>query len=257
MKLMKPLIVLDIETTGTWVDKDKITEIALIKVLPDGTQTNYLKRFNPGMPIPKAVTELTGISDSDVKDAPRFRDAAKEILDFIGDAGFAGYNLERFDLPVIEREMNEAGLRFSWDGREVYDAQKVYHVNEKRDLTAAYRFYCGKEIQNAHSAMGDVEATLAILEAQSEKYGNGTVESLGVFKYERPRDFFDEQRRFRWWNGELYPVFGKYAKKMSIRQLASHDKGYLYWILDNVDLSNEARSMLAGALEGRFPQNEA
>jgi len=254
MKLSKPLVVLDLETTGTWVDRDKIIEIAMIKRSPDGADVAYDKRVNPGVPIPQAVTELTGISDEDVKDAPKFKDVAAEVLTFLEGCDIAGFNVDRFDLPLLQREIYDAGLNFNWEGAKVYDAQKVFHLNEKRDLTAAYDFYCLKSLANAHSALADSQATLEILEAQVAKYGEGEegLKSLDKFDYRQTAEFLDDERKFRWWDGKAYMMFGKYAKKYSLQEVARMDPGYLQWIL-SAKFSEEVKTIVANALEGRFP----
>jgi DNA polymerase III subunit epsilon len=258
MNLSKPLVVLDLETTGMWLEKDKIIEIAMIRVSPSGERTVYHKRVNPGMPIPPVVTELTGISDADVKDAPPFKVIAKEVLEFIGSSDVGGFNVDRFDLPLLERELREAGHTFQARAHAVYDAQKVFHLNEKRDLTAAYAFYCGKKLDGAHSALVDTEATLAVLEGQIAKYGEGdsNVETLARFNYVERQEFFDSDKRFRWWNGELYMMFGKYAKKESLREIARKDPHYLEWMLSK-DFSEDVKTLVEGALKGQFPKQEA
>jgi len=258
MKLSNTLITLDLETTGTWVDKDKIIEIALIKSSPDGEETHYDKRVNPQMPIPPVVTELTGISNEDVADAPLFHTLASEILEFIGEADLAGFNLERFDLPLLERELREAGHRFDWRLRKVYDAQKVFHINQKRDLTAAYQFYCDKNLENAHSALTDTQATLAIIKAQVAQYGEGSdaLESLGQFEYHKTSEFYDDERKFRWWNGKLYMMFGKYARKYSLQDVCKRDPKYLEWIL-STNFSDDIKTLVRNALNKNFPIQES
>ena len=257
MQLTNPLVVLDLETTGTWVDRDKIIEIALIKVNLDGSKEKYEKRVNPLMSIPKEVCELTGITNEDVHDCPPFKELAKEVIEFIGDSDLAGFNLIRFDLPLLERECNEAGLEFKWQNAKVYDAQKVYHFKEKRDLTAAYRFYCDKDLTNAHSAMADTEATLAILEAQVDKYvgENDNVDSLLEFQYKPTAEFYDDERKFRWWNKKLYIMFGKYGGKYSLQELVKKDRGYLEWILSS-NFSEKVKDLIENALIGKFPVHE-
>jgi len=172
IKLRRPIVIFDLETTGTWVEKDKIVEIGMIKLLPDGGREKYLKRINPGIPIPANVTRIIGIKDSDVKDEPYFKDVAREIPEFIGDSDLGGFNIQRFDLPILERELLKAGVSFHWRCRDIYDAQKIYHLHEKRDLMAAYKLYCNRELRAAHSALGDAEATTEILAAQVKKYGS-------------------------------------------------------------------------------------
>jgi DNA polymerase-3 subunit epsilon len=257
MKLTKPIIILDLETTGTWVEKDRIIEIAMIRLSPAGEKENYLKRVNPLMPIPAVVTKLTGISNEDVKDAPQFKTLAREIVDFLGDADIGGFNVEKFDMPLLERELIDAGVPFSFAGRTVFDAQKVFHLNEKRDLTSAYALYCGKPLPGAHSALADTEATLEVLEAQVKRYGAG-VEDIAVlsqFNYREQTEFFDAERKFRWWNGELYMMFGKYARKESLRDVVKKDAGYLEWMMSR-DFSPEVKELVASALRGQLPKQE-
>ena len=254
MKIARPLVMLDLETTGTWVEKDRIVEIALVKLLPGDSREKFESRVNPGMPIPPRVSEITGITDADVKEAPPFKAIAQKVLEFIGDADLGGFNVERFDLVILERELFAAGLKFEWRTRVIYDAQKIYHIHEKRDLKAAYQFYCGKELVNGHTAMGDTEATLEILVAQVHKYGKAEqgIESLRDFDYERIDDFYDPEKKFRWWNGELYPVFGKYARKTSLKEIAKQDASYLQWLL-TTDFGEAAKKLITNALSGRFP----
>lgn len=255
MKLEKSLVVLDLETTGIWIEKDKIIEIAMVRLLPDGTKTVYETYVNPGMPIPPEVTQVTGIGDSHVKDAPRFRDIAPAVFRFLEDADLGGFNVERFDLPLLEREFTECGIKFDWSKRSIYDAQKIYHLHEKRDLSAAYAFYCQKELKDAHSALADTQATLDVLAAQVQKYGAGkdTIDALRAFNYRKPTEFFDADRKLRWWNGELYMMFGKYARKASLQEIAKTDRPYLEWILKQ-DFSDEVKDIIEQALEGHFPQ---
>ena len=254
MKISRPLVVLDLETTGTWVEKDRIVEIAMVKLLPDGSRQEFESRVNPGMPIPPRVSEITGIHDEDVKEAPRFKEIAPKVLEFLGEADLAGFNVERFDLVILEREFFAAGIKFEWRSRAIYDAQRIYHRYEKRDLKAAYQFYCSKDLINGHTAMGDTEATLEILKAQMEQYGDPSqgIESLRDVEFERLDDYFDQEKRFRWWNGELYPVFGKYARKHSLKEIVQKDTAYLRWLLTS-DFKEDVKSLIRGALEGRFP----
>lgn len=255
MKLNRPLIIFDLETTGTWVSKDKIVEIGMIKLLPDGTKQEYIKRVNPGIPIPANVSRIIDITDEDVKNAPAFKAIAGKVLEFIGNADLAGFNIQRFDLPVLEREMLEANLSFHWQDRDIYDAQKIYHIHEKRDLVAAYQLYCAKELHNAHTALGDAEATMEILDAQIKRYGKEEqgIESLKDFEYESNSDYFDKERKFSWWNGQLYPTFGKYNRKKHIKDILKDDPHYLEWII-SADFSVEVKEMLAKVLNGSFPE---
>ncbi|NTV29178.1 MAG: 3'-5' exonuclease [Candidatus Omnitrophica bacterium] len=255
MKLSKTLVILDLETTGTWIEKDRIIEIGMIAVSPTGERKDFLRRINPQMPIPPAVSKLTGITNADVQNAPVFKTVAREVADFIGDADIGGFNVEKFDIPLLERELREAQVQFGFAGRAVYDAQKVFHLNEKRDLTAAYAFYCGKPLPGAHSALADSEAALEVLIAQVDRYGAGedSIDVVGRFNYRELTEFYDSERKFRWWNGELYMMFGKYARKESLREVVKKDPAYLEWMLSR-DFSDEVKELITGALKGRFPQ---
>ena len=255
MKLKKELVVLDIESTGVWIEKDRIIEIALLKYFPDGSKEKLHTKVKPGIPIPKVVSELTGITEDDVKDAPRFNEVSEKIFSFIGDADLGGFNLERFDLPLLKRELQDVGLRFDWEERKVYDAQKVYHLNEKRDLSTAFQFYCGQELKGAHSALADSEATYSILEKQVEKYGEGRddIGALDQYEYESLFDYYDKERKFCWWGGKLYSMFGKYARKIPLEDIVKSDPGYLKWILTK-DFSDGVKLVVRDALNGHIPK---
>ncbi len=254
MKITNALIVLDIESTGVWVEKDKIIEIALIKYSPAGAKETFYKRTNPSIFIPAIVTKLTGISNEDVKEAPYFKEIAPALFRFIGSADMGGFNIERFDLPLLEREFADAGIVFEWKERKIYDAQKVFHLNEKRDLASAFQFYCGKELIGAHSAMADTEAVCEILEKQVSQYGEGQdhISVLDKFEYIAISDFYDAERKFCWWNGKLYPTFGKYRRSLPLDEIVKRDAGYLKWLLKS-DFGEEVKALIQAALNGEFP----
>lgn len=257
MKVTNHLICLDIESTGVWVEKDKIIEIALVRFSPDQKKESFYSRVNPGIPIPEAVVRLTGISDQAVKAAPAFSEIAKAVYDFIGAADFGGFNLERFDLPLLTREFLETGIVFDWKKRKVYDAQKVFHLNEKRDLSAAYKFYCDKDLVGAHSALADSEAVLDILEKQVERYGEGQedLSALDKFEYSSHSDAYDTERKFCWWNGKLFLMFGKHARSIPLEELVKSDPNYLRWIL-KADFSDSVKKIISDALKGIIPKKE-
>lgn len=256
MKLTKPLVVLDLETTGIWIEKDRIIEIGMVKMNPDGKQDLYSTKVNPCMPIPAIVTELTGIKDADVKDAPAFGSIASKVLVFLEGADIGGFNVERFDLPLLAREFADAGIKFDYANRAVYDAQKIYHLHERRDLSAAFAFYCHQELKDAHSATADAQATLAILQEQLKVYAapREDIEVLKDFNYKQSSEYFDNERKFRWWNGDLYMTFGKYAKKEPLKTIAKRDPQYLEWVLDK-DFSDDVKNMIQGVLNGQHPEH--
>ncbi|MBD5270054.1 MAG: 3'-5' exonuclease [Bacteroides sp.] len=170
LNLERPIIFFDLETTGTNITHDRIVELSYVKVFPDGTEEKKSRRINPGMPIPPASTAVHHITDEDVKDCPSFSQISKSLLAIFDDCDIAGYNSNRFDVPLLMEEFNRVGLNFDVTGRRFIDVQNIFHKMEQRTLVAAYRFYCGKELENAHSALADTEATYEVLLGQLNKY---------------------------------------------------------------------------------------
>lgn len=172
LNLKRPLAFFDLETTGVNVSADRIVEISILKVFPDGSEAVKTLKLNPGIPIPLESSLFHGIYDEDVQHAPTFKDVAVEIADFIGDADLAGYNSNKFDIPVLMEEFIRAEVDFSLEGRHFIDVQNIFHQMEQRTLKAAYRFYCDRNLDNAHSAEDDVRATYAVLKSQLDRYQN-------------------------------------------------------------------------------------
>ncbi|MES2881798.1 MAG: 3'-5' exonuclease [Bacteroidota bacterium] len=180
LQLKKPLAIIDIEATGSNVTTDRIVEIAVIKLLPDGGKSVKRKIINPQIPIPAAITEIHGITDDMVKDAPVFKKAAHEIKQWLDGCDLACYNAYRLDIPMLVEEFLRADVEFEMKSRKVVDVQKIFHQMEQRTLSAAYKFYCNKSLDGAHSAEVDATATAEILQAQIVRYpelGN-TLESI-------------------------------------------------------------------------------
>lgn len=187
LNLKNPLVFFDLEATGTHVTHDRIVEIAMIKVMPQGEQLTYEKRLNPEIPIPTEASLVHGIYDQDVQDAPTFKMIAKELVSFLQGCDLAGFNVLRFDIPMLAESFLRAEMEFKMEHRKVVDAQRIFHLMEKRNLTAAYQFYCQKELTGAHGAMADTAATLAVLEAQIARYADQKVvdnhgQPLGVIQ---------------------------------------------------------------------------
>ncbi len=172
LELSKPLALIDLETTGVNIASDRIVEISILKVLPTGHKITYTKRVNPGIPIPAESTAVHHITNADVANEKTFSELAYEILYFIDDADLAGYNSNKFDIPLMVEEFLRCGINFEIRSRKLIDVQNIFHKMEQRTLAAAYKFYCNKEIENAHSAEADINATYEVLEAQLEKYGD-------------------------------------------------------------------------------------
>jgi DNA polymerase III subunit epsilon len=180
LNLKNPLAFFDLETTGTRISHDRIVEIAILKVMPNGERLEFVKRINPEQPIPLEVSLIHGIYDDDVKNAPSFKMIAKELVKFLNGCDLAGFNILRFDIPMLIESFLRVEIDFKIAHRKVVDAQRIFHLMEKRNLKAAYEFYCHKELIGAHSAMVDTEATLAVLEAQVARYANQPViDNLG------------------------------------------------------------------------------
>ncbi|MFY0605321.1 MAG: 3'-5' exonuclease [Cyclobacteriaceae bacterium] len=178
LKLKNPLVVFDLETTGTNISTDRIVEMALIKIMPDGTMEEKDRRINPTIPIPVETSLIHGIYDEDVKDSPTFKQVAKSLAQWLEGCDLAGFNILKFDVPMLVEEFLRADVDFEVEQRKLVDAQKIFHLMEKRNLSAAYKFYCNETLVNAHSALADTKATYEVLKAQVEKYENETVTDL-------------------------------------------------------------------------------
>jgi DNA polymerase-3 subunit epsilon len=230
LQLSRPIAFIDLETTGVNVSLDRIVEIAVVKIMADGTKQVKRKLINPLMPIPSGSTEVHGISDEMVKDAPSFKLAANEIKQFMENCDIAGYNSNRFDIPMLIEEFLRAGIEFSVDGRKLLDVQKVFHLMEQRTLGAAYKFYCNKVLEGAHSAEVDATATWEVLEAQVERYPviGDTVES--IVKFTGEDDIVDFARRFVKEKGMEVFNFGKHKGK-PVTQVLKEEPQYYDWMM--------------------------
>lgn len=196
LQLTKPLAFIDIEATGSNVSIDRIVEIAIIKHLPDGNRTIKRKLLNPQIPIPQVVCDIHGITDEMVKDAPTFKQAAQEIKQFLDGCDLSCYNAYRLDIPLLMEEFIRSGVDFDMRSRKLVDVQKIFHQMEQRTLSAAYRFYCNKALENAHSAEADATATAEILHAQLSKYPQLGTTVDSVLKAIGEDNLIDFARRF-------------------------------------------------------------
>ena len=249
LQLSRPLAFFDLETTGVTLGLDRIIEISVLKLFPDGTREILTKRINPGIPIPAKITELTGIKDADVAGQPDFAAAAKEIYAFLQGCDLAGYNSNKFDVPFLVEEFYLAGIEFSVDGLKLVDVQNIFHKMEPRTLSAAYKFYCGKPLENAHSAEADITATADILEAQLARYTElgKDVDSLHEFTNLHKtvdlagRMVFDDQKR---------PVFnfGKHKGK-SVAEVFNAEPSYYDWLMKG-DFARESKAAFKRIWEG-------
>lgn len=234
LNLSRPLAFFDVETTGLNIASDRIVEISILKIFaPDGARKeSKTLLINPTIPIPKEVTKIHGISDVDVADAPTFKDCAKELADFFGDADLSGYNCNYFDIPLLMEEFLRAGIDFDMKDRKMVDVQGIFHKKEERTLSAAYKFYCGKSLENAHSAEADITATYEILEAQLEKYPDlkNDVPSLHAFTSRSRR--VDFAGRFVYGEkGNVVFAFGKHTGK-SAEDVFRTEPSYYNWMMN-------------------------
>lgn len=243
LNITKPLAFFDLESTGINIVTDRIVEIAIIKINPDGTEEVLTEKVNPTVPIPKEVSEIHGIYDEDVKDCPTFKQRAKEYDNFLKGCDLAGFNLIRYDVPLLVEEFLRAEVDFSIENRSIVDAQRIFHMMEPRNLSAAYKFYCNQELENAHSAEADTRATLEVLLSQVEKYQGVKIKSSSGELVEPIKNdvkalhqlttssFADLTGRLAYnKKGEEIFNFGKYRNQRVIDVFKS-DPSYYDWIM--------------------------
>ena len=259
LNLTKPLVVFDLETTGLDLVKDRIIQLSLIKVYPDGHEERKNIFINPGQPIPPEVSELTGISDDDVKDAPTFKEVANELSDLFKGSDIAGFNSNHFDVPLLAEEFLRAGIDFDFSKCRLIDVQTIFHKMERRNLAAAYQFYCGRKMEEdfeAHRADQDTEATYRVLQGQLDKYNPETAEEPEralpndmqiLAEFSKVNDNVDFAGRIVWkdqkdekgktlFGEDGKPLrqevfnFGKY-KGWAVSEVLHRDPGYFSWML--------------------------
>ncbi len=230
IQLKKPLAFIDLETTGVNPGIDRIVEIAILKILPDDTKTVKRKLLNPGIPIPSAVSNIHGITDEMIKDAPHFKQVAQELKQFLDACDLAGYNSNRFDIPVLMEEFLRAGVDFDMKNRKLLDVQTIYHKMEPRTLGAAFKFYCNQHLDNAHSAEADATATYEIFKAQLEKYPEMGTSVESVLKFIGEDQLVDFARRFVLENGVEVFNFGKFKGRVVADVLKSEPQ-YYDWMM--------------------------
>jgi len=256
-RLDKPLVVFDIEATGTNVRTDRIVELATIRLEPSGESSRRVWRINPQRPIPPEATEIHGITDPDVAACPTFLQKAAEIAAVFDNADLAGYNAIRFDIPMLAEEFSRAHFPFVVDGRRLLDAQRIFHRKMPRDLTAALSYYCGELHLEAHGATADAEATLRVLQAQFERYPDlpRDMNSLDAYCSPRNPDWADRTGRLRWQDGDIVLNFGK-RQGESVRRLLREDPGFINWMLRS-DFPTDTKTILRQASEGKWPSPPA
>jgi DNA polymerase-3 subunit epsilon len=251
LPLERPLIFFDLETTGVDPRSDRIVEIGLIRLSPDGSREVRTRRINPECPIPAGASAVHGIHDADVKDEPTFRQIARGLLEWLEGADLAGFNVRRFDLPLLDREFRDCGLDLGASARKVVDAMTIFHRKERRDLTAAVKFYLDREFEDAHSAEADIQATMDILDAQLGRYDDlpRSVDELDVWTHP-VRDAVDSAGKFVRRNDEVVFAFGKHQGR-PLKDVAEKERGYLEWIV-GTDFPDDAKTLVRQALSGEL-----
>ena len=243
LNLKNPLVFFDLETTGIDIAKDRIVEISMVKVMPNGEEIVKTRRINPGMPIPPESTAIHGMTDEDVKDCPKFKEIAKSLAAQIEGCDLAGFNSNRFDIPMLAEEFLRAGVDVDLNRRKFIDVQTIFHKMEQRNLTAAYKFYCNKDLANAHSAEADTMATYEVLKAQLDRYPELENDVNFLSKYSSFTNNVDFAGRMVYnEKGQEVINFGKYKGRV-VEEVLKSDPSYYAWIM-NGDFPLNTKKML-------------
>ena len=253
LKLERPLVVFDIEATGLNKRTDRIVAIAIVRYEPDGSVEQFAYLLNPGIPIPEEATQIHGITDEDVREAPSFAEMADVLTAHFAEADLAGYNILGYDIQMLAEEYARTGQTFSLEGRRILDAQRIFFRNEPRDLSAALRYYCGAEHEESHDALGDVLATIRVLGGQFEKYPELPNDLDGLHNYCDPRDpsWADRTGRLKWSGAEIELNFGKFQGR-SLRDTIANDPNFITWLLRS-DFPEDTKQIVRNAMAGRYP----
>ena len=243
LNLRNPLVFFDLEATGIDIAKGRIVEISMVKVMPNGEEIVKTRRINPGMPIPPESTAIHGITDEDVKDCPKFKEIAKSLAAQIEGCDLAGFNSNRFDIPMLAEEFLRAGVDVDLNRRKFIDVQTIFHKMEQRNLTAAYKFYCNKDLANAHSAEADTMATYEVLKAQLDRYPELENDVNFLSKYSSFTNNVDFAGRMVYnEKGQEVINFGKYKGRL-VEEVLKSDPSYYAWIM-NGDFPLNTKKML-------------
>lgn len=250
LNLKNPLVFFDLETTGIDIVKDRIVEISYLKVYPNGKEESKTRRINPGMPIPPQSTAIHGITDEDVKDCPTFKEIAKSLATQIEGCDLAGYNSNRFDIPMLAEEFLRADVDIDFSKRKFIDVQTIFHKMEQRTLAAAYKFYCDKSLENAHTAEADTMATYEVLKAQLDRYPELENDMAALSKFSSFTNNVDFAGRIVYNDkGQEVINFGKY-KGRPVTEVLESDPGYYGWIMNGDFPLNTKRVLTEIKLRG-------
>lgn len=253
-EIHQPLVFFDLETTGINIQVDRIVELSAARLLPDKKMEVKTRRLNPERPIPAEASAIHGITDADVANEPTFKAIASSLYRLFDNCDLAGYNIQRFDLPLLVEEFRRAGLNFSVEGRNIIDVQTIYHKHEPRTLSAAYKFYCGKDLENAHSAEKDVLATLEVFKGQLRKYGDlpHNIKEIHEYCSLKEPNWIDGTGKFKWHGGAAVVGFGK-NEGIPLSDIAVNNPGFLNWMI-KASFPTDAVEIAKNALIGKFPE---
>lgn len=252
--ITKPIVFFDLETTGINIQTDRIVEICVAKLSPGGEMEVKTKRVNPERHIPLESSEIHGIYDADVQDKPTFNSIASSFYLYLDKCDLAGYNIKRFDIPLLIEEFKRAGLDFDIIGRNIVDMQTIYHKREPRTLSAAYKYFCGQELEDAHSAEADVIASIDVLQGQLKMYSDlpNDMEELSEFCSQKEPSWIDSTGKFKWSEGVAIVNFSKHSGT-PIKELAINEPGFFKWML-KASFPKDALKVAQDALVGKFPE---
>ncbi len=251
LQLIRPIAVMDIETTGLNKQEDRIVDICITKILPNGEKETLNSVINPTIPIPIDATKIHGINETDVQGKPTFKEFAPKIIDFIDNCDWCGFNLG-FDLPLLESEFKRARINYSNEGKKIIDVMKIYHKLEPRTLSSAHLKYCGEAFENAHRANADVKATIKILESQLEKHADLPRDVSELHEFCKNPLWIDDDGKFSWLNGKAIINFGKHTGT-TLEDMHKNELSYLQWMM-NADFSSKVKDILKDAIQGKFPK---
>lgn len=257
MNLTRPIVFLDIEATGADSQRDRMVEIALVKRHPDQTIAELAHRVNPGIRIPAEAVAIHGIRNEDVAGSPTFKEIAPALLGFLDGCDLGGFGITRFDVPLLTEEFKRCGLTFPLEGRAVIDGLAIFHQRERRDLSAAYQFYCQKTLEGAHGARADALASMEVLFAQVKRYEDlpQDMGALHVYCNRQDRRYVDNRRKFIWRDGEAVLNFGKHKGEL-LRDLVRQQPDYIQWIVSEGKFDQEVVDICWKAQQGEFPKND-
>lgn len=250
LSLTRPLVLIDLETTGTNAQLDRIVQLAVIALGADGSRRDKVRLINPGVPIPASATAVHGITDEAVMDAPTFKEVARGLAALLEGADIGGYNVRRFDWSMLCAEFRRAGVTIE-EQRRFVDAQAIFFLKHPRTLAAAAKVYCDEDFTAAHDALADIRMTERVLAAQLDTHAElpGTVDELDALLFPEDPSVIDKSGKFRWRDGEATVAFGRHAG----RPMREVDVGFYGWML-SADFPADTKAIAAAAIEGRYPE---